>query len=120
MKTVKRKSIRQDLEQLAQQSQHKTTKQKPENKSKNYHKLGLNWKDAVIFSLVMFYTTLYQINVNAQGLDTSIDFDDISSGMMMRFNKTTGEYHSLYLANTEYEVDVFGLSTEDDGRRAGD
>lgn len=109
MKTAKRKSIRWELEQLAQRNHHKSSKQKQQNQTNNYQKLGLNWKDAVIFSLVMFYTTLYQINVNAQSLDTAIDFDDISSGMLMQFDNKTGEYHSLQLANTEYDVDVFGL-----------
>jgi Ca-activated chloride channel family protein len=108
MKTTKRKSIRWELEQLAQQSDKKSNNHLSE-KNRNYKKLGLNWKDVVIFSMVMFYTALYQINVHAQSLDTAINFDDISSGMMMQFDKTTGEYHSLELANTEYDVDVFGL-----------
>ena len=85
MKSTKRKSIRWELEQLAQQS-GKKNKENHSEKNRNYKKLGLNWKDVVIFSLVLFYTTLYQINVKAKGLDTAIDFDDISSGMMMRFN----------------------------------
>ncbi len=108
--TSRRQSIRQELEHLAQQSKtNQDTNQQHSKKTSNYQKLGLNWKDVVIFSLVMFYSTLYQINVRAQNLTDAVNFDDISSGMMMQFNKTTGEYHSLHLVNTEYDVDVFGL-----------
>ncbi len=112
MKVKHKKSIRWELEQLAQKQQPN----KPSiTKTKKYHKLGLNWKDAVIFSLAIFYTTLYHINVHAQPANipneyaNSINFDDISSGMMMEFNKNTGEYHSLKLVKTDYDVDVFGL-----------
>ncbi len=103
-----KKSIRSELEQLAQKHQPKAS---PESKPKGkYHKLGLNWKDVVIFSLAMFYTTLYHVNAQAQtGQATPVNFDDISSGMMMAFNQTTGEYNSLKLVQTEYDVDVFGL-----------
>jgi Ca-activated chloride channel family protein len=107
MKSSNHKSIRNELEQMAQQS-----KPLPNNepvKQKKYQKLGLNWKDVVIFSLAMFYTTLYHVNVHAQTMDAAVNFDDISSGMMMEFNKSTGEYHSLKLVQTEYDVDVFGL-----------
>ena len=108
MNNKHKKSIRWELEQLAQSKQPKVS---PENKPKSkYHKLGLNWKDVVIFSLAMFYTTLYHVNAQAQtGQATPVNFDDISSGMMMEFNKTTGEYNSLKLVQTEYDVDVFGL-----------
>jgi len=108
-----RKSIRCELEQLAKKESPKVNAEVVKNKK--YHKLGLNWKDAVIFSLAMFYTTLYHVNAYAQPAYTqevslsSVDFDDISSGMMMEFNKATGEYHSLKLVQTEYDVDVFGL-----------
>ncbi len=106
---TKNKSIRWQLEQLAQK---KATQKKVSHPSaKKYHKLGLNWKDVVIFSLAMFYTTLYHVNAYAQS-DSSlqaVNFDEITSGMMMEFNKTTGEYHSLKLVQTEYDVDVFGL-----------
>jgi len=108
MKTKQKQSIRWELEQLAQKQQSKAN---PESTpSKKYHKLGLNWKDAVIFSLAMFYTTLYHVNAHAQtGSLNAVNFDDISSGMMMEFNKTTGEYNSLKLVQTDYAVDVFGL-----------
>ncbi|MCX7552811.1 VIT domain-containing protein [Marinicella sp. S1101] len=104
----KRNSIRCQLEQLANKNNGKTTQQ---SKQKKYHKLGLNWKDVVIFSLAMFYTTLYQVNAYAQSPQEaqSVNFDDITSGMMMQFNQNTGEYHSLQLVQTEYDVDVFGL-----------
>jgi Ca-activated chloride channel family protein len=108
MNNKHKKSIRSELEQLAQKQQPKTS---PESKPKGkYHKLGLNWKDVVIFSLAMFYTTLYHVNAQAQtGQATPVNFDDISSGMMMAFNQTTGEYNSLKLVQTDYDVDVFGL-----------
>ena len=108
MKSSNRKSIRWELEQLAQE----VKKQKPvqQHKSKKYHKLGLNWKDVVIFSMVMFYTTLYHINVQAQtSLSSGVDFDDITSGMMMAFDATTGAYQNLSLVQSQYDVDVFGL-----------
>ncbi|TDR20581.1 VIT domain-containing protein [Marinicella litoralis] len=106
MKSTKRNSIRWELEQLAQKSnQPANHKNKPPRK---YQKLGLNWKDVVIFSMAMFYTTLYHVNAHAQSTQP-VNFDDISSGMMMSFNKTTGEYHSLQLIQTDYDVDVFGL-----------
>jgi len=113
MKSEKRKSIRWELEQLAQKTaKHPVDKSK---KAPKYHKLGLNWKDVVIFSLALFYTTLYHINVKAETLTesvqnaTTVDFDDISSGMLMAFNKSNGEYRNLQLIKTDYEVDVFGL-----------
>jgi len=108
MKANQKKSIRWELEQMAkQQAQAKQAKNKP---VRPYQKLGLNWKDVVIFSLVMFYTALYNINVQAQDMsDPAVDFDDITSGMMMSFNKSTGEYHSLQLVETNYQVDVYGL-----------
>lgn len=104
-----RTSIRHQLEQLAQDKVGKHKSKEPT--SKKYHKLGLNWKDVVIFSLAMFYTTLYHVNAYAQtdAATPAVNFDDISSGMMMEFNKTTGEYHTLKLVQTEYNVDVFGL-----------
>lgn len=135
MKSANRKSIRWELEQMAQQAKEK--KSKYQSVAKKYHKLGLNWKDVVIFSMVLFYTSLYQINVHAQegfedevyGHDrspthqlnanqsarqntpqtTPINFDDIASGMMMQFNKHTGEYHGLKLQQTDFDVDVYGL-----------
>jgi len=110
MQSQKRKSIRWELEQLAQKS--KTDRNQAIKSTKKYQKLGLNWKDVVIFSLAMFYTTLYHVNAYAEPLDSSVsavNFDDISSGMMMSFNKTSGEYHSLQLIQTDYDVDVFGL-----------
>ncbi len=103
MKPSGKKSIRWELEQLAQKKRQTKTSKQTTNK---YHKLGLNWKDVVIFSMVLFYTTLYQINVQAQ---TAVDFDDISSGMMLSFDATTGEYQNLQLLQTSYDVDVFGL-----------
>ncbi len=110
MKSENRKSIRWELEQQAKKDSKLHSKGELPKPTK-YHKLGLNWKDVVIFSLVMFYTTLYQINVHAQpnNNSTAINFDDVSSGMMMEFDATTGEYHGLKLVNTEYDVDVFGL-----------
>lgn len=110
MQSKKRKSIRWELEQLAQQTN--TDRDRVKKVTKKYHKLGLNWKDVVIFSLAMFYTTLYHVNAHAQTQDTNsypVNFDDISSGMMLAFNKTSGEYHSLQLIQTDYDVDVFGL-----------
>src|SRR5690554_2346527 len=98
------KSIRWELEQLAQKQQNTD---KPESKqTKKAHTLGLNWKDVVIFSLVMVFTTFYNVNVQAQNSTQpeAIDFDDISSGMMMQFDQATGEYHSLKLVQSEYDV----------------
>ncbi len=117
MKSTSRKSIRWELEQLAQKRQNQKDDSEQAEVTKppsKYQKLGLNWKDVVIFSLAMFYTTLYHINVQAQTLPVDsarevVNFDDISSGMMMEFNKSTGEYHSLKLVQTDYDVDVFGL-----------
>ncbi len=111
---AQKKSIRWELEQLAQKQKAQLGRSNT-TKTKKYHKLGLNWKDAVIFSLAMFYTTLYHVNVQAQAIDNPneesfvVNFDDISSGMMMEFNQATGEYHSLKLVQTDYDVDVYGL-----------
>ncbi|WP_223787271.1 VIT domain-containing protein [Marinicella meishanensis] len=113
MKANKHKSIRWELEQLAQ----KKSPQNPakpnavkQQREKMHQKLGLNWKDVVIFSMFMFFTSLYQLNAHAQSHSpAAVDFDDIASGMMMSFNKTTGEYHNLRLVATDYDVDVFGL-----------
>ncbi len=117
MKSTSRKSIRWELEQLAQKSQSQKGDSESTEVTKQtskYQKLGLNWKDVVIFSLAMFYTSLYHLNAHAQDMPVdskqwSVNFDDISSGMMMEFNKSTGEYHSLKLLQTDYDVDVFGL-----------
>lgn len=113
MKATKNKSIRWELEQLAQQKQGQTADRKASEQAKQekiHQKLGLNWKDVVIFSLFMFFTSLYQLNAHAQTTDpVAVDFDHISSGMMMSFNKTSGEYHNLRLVETDYDVDVFGL-----------
>ncbi|MFC3192960.1 VIT domain-containing protein [Marinicella sediminis] len=108
MKSTGKKSIRQELEQLAQKQ---TPQAAPKTSSPKAHeKLGLNWKDVVIFSMVMFYTALYNINVQAQSMtESAVSFDDITSGMMMSFNKNTGEYHSLQLVETAYDVEVYGL-----------
>ncbi len=113
------------LQQLKQAHQAEDSYLKDQNNK--YSKLGLNWKDVVIFSLVMIFTTFYNVNAHAgscakprvnsydnyqsQNLSESvaIDFNDISSGMMMEFNKATGEYHSLKLVQTKYDVDVSGL-----------
>lgn len=113
MNSKHKNSIRWELEQLAHKKQPKASP--ASNTQKKYHKLGLNWKDVVIFSLAMFYTTLYQVNAQAQTAEssnppaTAVNFDHISSGMLMEFNKKTGEYHSLKLVQTDYDVDVFGL-----------
>ncbi len=108
MKAKQKQSIRWELEQLAQKQQPKASTESTQ--AKKYHKLGLNWKDAVIFSLAMFYTTLYHVNAYAQtGHSNPVNFNDITSGMMMEFNKTTGEYNNLKLVQTDYDVEVYGL-----------
>lgn len=120
MKVPNKKSIRWELEQLAQNPKQQGLKRPAPNRvtaNSKYQKLGLNWKDVVIFSLAMFYTTLYNINAYAQNttnnrtapVQSAVNFDDISSGMMMEFNKATGEYRNLNLVQTEYDVEVFGL-----------
>jgi len=113
MKNTKSKSIRWELEQRAQQNRPQSTlnaSHREPQREKIHKKLGLNWKDVVIFSLFMFFTSLYQLNAQTQNVDpVAVDFDHISSGMMMSFNKTTGEYHSLRLVETAYDVEVFGL-----------
>lgn len=60
----------------------------------------------VIFSFTLVIGLAYNVQVHAQD---AIDFDDIESGMMMSFNQSNGEYHSLNLQNTTFDVDVFGL-----------
>jgi len=103
------KSIRWELEQLARTQ--KISPAKRNKPLKKHHGLNLNWKDVVIFSLLMVFTTFYHVNAEAQNLNQpeAVDFDDISSGMMMQFNQQTGEYHSLELLQTEYDVDISGL-----------
>ncbi len=105
------KSIRWQLEQLAQQQ----LANEPSRPIKAKKEPALNWKGVLVLSLVLFYTALYQVNAHAQTGQMSsadsaaVDFDDISSGMMMAFNKSNGEYHSLKLVETDYAVDVYGL-----------
>lgn len=103
----KQHSIRHQLESQAQKKKDSQSREwRRDQPPKNYQKLHLNWKDAVIFSLTLVIGLAYNIQVHAQD---AVDFDDIQSGMMMSFNKSNGEYRSLNLENTTFEVDVFGL-----------
>ncbi len=109
------KNIRQQLERQAQDQQairkHTSVNHVVLAKQKKHHRLHLNWKDAVIFSFTLLIGLMYNINVHAQtdATGVAVDFDDIESGMMLSFNKQTGEYRSLTLDNTTFDVDVFGL-----------
>lgn len=106
---IRMSEFQQKLDHL--KSKHQAEDVRLNAKSKMISGLGLNWKDLVILSLVMIFTTFYNVNAHAQNShkSTAISFDDISSGMMMEFNQSTGEYHSLKLVQTEYDVDVAGL-----------
>ncbi|WP_154222512.1 VIT domain-containing protein [Marinicella rhabdoformis] len=109
-------SIREQLEGIAQRKSHDTNSQKAQarqsvdNTPKKHQSLQLNWKDAVIFSFTMVIGLMYNINVHAQQPGgEAVNFDDIASGMMLSFNKANGEYRSLTLDNTSFDVDVYGL-----------
>ncbi len=104
MKTAQ--SIRAQLEAQSSPNKQKNSQQPKNSQKNNYHRLGLNWKDVVIFSFTLVIGLTYNIQVNAQD---AVQFDDIQSGMMMSFNKSNGEYRSLKLQNTAFDVDVFGL-----------
>lgn len=100
MKTEK--SIRQQLEQQAQQVLFlKAPTSKNHNK---YKRLKMNWKELIMSSLLLLFTCLYHANAAAQ-----VDFDQIQSGMLMSFDNQTGEYHSLLLQDSQFEVDIYGL-----------
>ncbi len=98
----KRVRIREALEQRSRKKNNS-----PESGRRRQHQgLGLNWKDAVIFSLALFYLSLYQINAHAQ---TAIDFNDIDSGMLLRFDPSNGEYAFIEMTGVEYRVDIAGM-----------
>ena len=60
----------------------------------------------LFFSFTLVVGLMYNVNIHAQD---AIDFNDIESGMMLSFDNSTGEYRSLTLENTSFDVDVFGL-----------
>lgn len=113
MTTNNHHSIRENLERMAQthvskssEKDRSTLKKDTSTHQKKHQKLHLNWKDAVIFSFTLMIGLMYNVNVHAQD---AVNFDDIESGMMLSFNKSNGEYRSLTLDNTAFDVDVFGL-----------
>lgn len=115
----KTKTIREKLES----DFHENYSNKPHQnrKQKNYQGLGLNWKDAVILSMVFFFTGLYHSQAHSQthnpiqnqANDTTqeelFDLSDIESGMMLNYHPETNNYSSISLLSSEYDVDIKGI-----------
>ncbi|WP_395374479.1 VIT domain-containing protein [Marinicella sp. W31] len=114
-KDNQRFSIRQELEKMRHeneqsQQQGNSVKASPSSDSqRKYHGLNMAWKDVVMFSLLILVTSVYQVRAEAAAELTPVDFDDISSGMLLSFDKNSGEYASLELVSAEYSADIFGM-----------
>ena len=114
-KNNKRVSIRKELEKMHHREQpskqaYESTSASMESKPrKNYRGLNMAWKDIVMFSLLILFTGIYQVRAEAPAELLPVDFDDISSGMLLSFDKSSGEYASLELVSAEYEADIFGM-----------
>ena len=113
-KDNQRISIRQELENMhkkTQQQQHSNAAKKhlaADNRNK-YRGLNMAWKDIVMFSLLILMTSVYQVRAEPAAELTPVDFEDISSGMLLSFDKSSGEYASLELVSAEYSADIFGM-----------
>ena len=104
----KTSSIRKNLESDFHKNhpQHFQNKQLQHTSKKKYLGLKLNWKDAVILTMTLFFTSLYQAQSFAQEL---FNLENIDSGMMLNYHSETNNYSSIQLLNSEYEVDIKGM-----------
>ena len=66
-KLTQTKHIRQQLEKLYQQKYNNI--KSPQTKLKKYKGLGLNWRDAVILLLALFFVGLYQVQAQVGVLE---------------------------------------------------
>jgi len=74
-----------------------------------YKGLGLNWRDAVISMLILFYVGLYQ----AQAQTTPyFNLDDLDTAMMLSYNSKDNNYAALDLVKTDYSVNITGIIAE--------
>lgn len=106
-KITQTKHIRQQLEDLYQQKYKKLSKTKP---VKKYRGLGLNWRDAVILTLALFFVGLYQVQAHAQIREQDcFDLDDIDTGMMLSYQESGNNYGALKLLSSQYDIDITGI-----------
>lgn len=99
------KHIRDHLESDYQQkfTEHKIAKEP----TRKYQGLGLNWRDAVILMLALFFVGLYQVNAKE-----FCDLDDVDTGTMLAYNKEGNNYAVLNLISSDYEVNITGIVAE--------
>jgi len=101
------KHIRKQLELLHQQKYADSVIQR--KSVKKYKGLGLNWRDVVILILALFFIGMYQVQAHAQQY---FDLDEIDTGMMLSYQKTSNNYDALELLSSNYEVDITGIIAE--------
>ena len=101
-KVTRTRHIRQQLEK----SYHQKYKRQLAHKKlqRKYKGLGLNWRDAVILIMVMFFVGLYQ----AQAQDY-FDLDQIDTGMMLSYHEAGNNYTTLQLVSSDYTIDITGI-----------
>ena len=104
-KTINEKNIRENLKR----DFYKNFAEKsiPPKKYKMYKGLGLNWRDAVLFILAMFFVGMYQVQAQ-----TYFNLDDVDTGMMLSYNKQGNNYSNLELINSDYNVNISGIIAE--------
>ena len=106
-KVTKTRHIRQQLESLNQQQSK--TYGTPAKKKHNYRGLGLNWRDAVILIMALFFVGLYQVQAHAEDY---FNLDDIDTGMMLSYHQAGNDYAALKLTASEYNIDITGIIAE--------
>ncbi len=110
-KITQTKHIRQQLENLYQQKYNQLNRTKPKP-VKKYQGLGLNWRDAVILILALFFVGLYQVQAKAQTqlqAQDYFDLDDIDTGMMLSYQEAGNNYGALKLLSSDYKIDITGI-----------
>ncbi|MCF6319583.1 MAG: marine proteobacterial sortase target protein [Proteobacteria bacterium] len=108
-KITQTKHIRQQLESLYQQKYNQLNRTKPKP-VKKYQGLGLNWRDAVILILALFFVGLYQVQAQAQvQAKDCFDLDDIDTGMMLSYQEAGNNYAALKLLSSDYQIDITGI-----------
>lgn len=106
-KITKTKNIREKLEKL--NINENLDRPTANDKKKKYMGLGLNWRDAVIFILFLFFISLYQAQAHAEYY---FDLDDIDTSMMLSYNQSGNNYSVITLLESDYTVNITGIIAE--------
>jgi len=81
----------------------------PRTRRRKIHQgLGLNWKDAVIFTLMLLFGGIYQVRANNPPDDQQVNFlDTISTGVLFDNPASVGE--TIELVSSRLSTDAVGI-----------